>query len=72
MKFRKIKKEDNKFELQKDIELLIKEEKLGDVIKGIAKVTGGLSHRMYKVVTDKSMYAIKELNVGIMKRTEAY
>ena len=65
-------KDIDKFELQKDIEILIKEEKLGDVIKSIIKVTGGLSHRMYKVATDKSIYAIKELNVGIMKRKEAY
>lgn len=65
-------KDIDKFELQKDIEILIKEEKLGNVIKSITKITGGLSHRMYKVVTDKNIYAIKELNSGIMKRKEAY
>lgn len=27
---------------------------------------------MYKVVTGKSIYTIKELNSGIMKRKEAY
>ncbi len=60
------------FGLQKDIEILIKEEKLGDEIKSVTKITGGLSHIMYKVMTDKNIYAIKELNEGIMKKKEAY
>lgn len=42
------------------------------MVKSITKVTGGLSHRMHKVVTDKGIYAIKELNLGVMKRQEAY
>lgn len=54
------------------IERLIKEEKLGKLVKSITKVTGGLSHRMYKVVTDSGIYAIKELNTGVMKRPDAY
>lgn len=70
MNIRKIKKEE--FELQNDIENLIKEEDLGTIVNNITKVTGGLSHRMYKVVTDKNIYAIKELNSGIMKRKDAY
>ena len=57
--------------LKKDIEKLIKEECFG-TIKSITKVTGGLSHRMYKVITDKGTYAVKELNKGVMKRKEAY
>lgn len=65
-------KDIDKFELQKDIEILVREEKLGDLVKSITKITGGLSHRMYKVVTNKDIYAIKELNAGIMKRPEAY
>lgn len=65
-------KDINKIEMQNDIEALIKEERLGSLVQSITKVTGGLSHRMYKVVTDKSIYAIKELNSGIMKRKEAY
>lgn len=65
-------KDIDKFELKKDIENLISEEKLGTLVQSITKVTGGLSHRMYKVITDKSIYAIKELNSGIMKRKEAY
>ena len=51
---------------------LIKETQIGNEIVNIEKVTGGLSHRMYKVITDKGVYAIKELNSGVMKRTEAY
>lgn len=54
------------------MEELIKKCDLGTIIKSIDKVTGGLSHRMYKVVTDKGTYAIKELNSGIMKKNTAY
>ena len=54
------------------MEELVKECDLGTTIKSIDKVTGGLSHRMYKVVTDKGTYAIKELNSGIMKKDTAY
>ena len=65
-------KDIDKIELQKDIEILIREEKLGTLVKNITKVTGGLSHRMYKVVTNKGIYAIKKLNSGVMKRKDAY
>ena len=65
-------KDIDKIELQKDIEILIKEEKLGTLVKSTTRVTGGLSHRMYKVVTNKGIYAIKELNSGVMKRQDAY
>ena len=51
---------------------LVKETQIGNEIVNIEKVTGGLSHRMYKITTDKGVYAIKELNHGVMKRTEAY
>ena len=66
-------KDIGKIELQNnDIEKLIKKENLGTIVKSTTKVTGGLSHRMYKVVTDKGIYAVKELNSGVMKRPEAY
>ena len=55
-----------------NIEKLVIETKIGTCIKEINKVSGGLSHRMYKVVTDKGIYAIKELNSGVMKRKEAF
>ena len=54
------------------IERLILENNLGNKINNIDKVTGGLSHRMYKVETDKGIYAVKELNNGVMKRERAY
>ena len=54
------------------IERLILENDLGNKINNIDKVTGGLSHRMYKVETDKGIYAVKELNNGVMKREKAY
>ena len=62
----------DEIELKEDIESLIREEKLGTVIKSIDKVRGGLSHRMYKVVTDTGVYAVKEINPGVMKRKDAY
>ena len=55
-----------------NIEKLVTETKIGTCIKEINKISGGLSHRMYKVVTDKGIYAIKELNSGVMKRKEAF
>ena len=57
---------------ENNIEKLVIETKIGTCIKEINKVSGGLSHRMYKVVTDKGIYAIKELNSGVMKRKEAF
>lgn len=45
---------------------------LGQILEKPTRVNGGLSHRMYRVVTDKGIYAVKELNKGIMKRKDAY
>jgi len=56
----------------KSIEQLIIQENFGNKIISIDKIMGGLSHRIYKVITDKGVYAVKELNSGIMKRKEAY
>ncbi len=72
--------EDNTYEynlylrknVNKKIEKLIKNNNLGNKILSINKVVGGLSHRMYKVITDVGVYAIKELNQGIMKRKDTY
>ncbi len=55
-----------------NIKKLIKETNIGNKIITVDKVTGGLSHRMYKVVTDKGIYAVKELNPNVMKRKQAY
>lgn len=61
-----------KVDIYENIKRLITNSNLGNKVIEISKVTGGLSHRMYKVVTDKGNYAIKELNSNIMKRPEAY
>lgn len=65
-------KDINKIEIQREIYSLIKMEELGTLVKSITRITGGLSHRMYKVVTDKGTFAIKELNSGVMKRQDSY
>lgn len=44
---------------------------LGNVVN-ITKLTGGLMHKMFKVETDKGVYAIKVLNPEVMSREEAY
>lgn len=54
-----------------DIEKMCEENGLGKVIN-ITKLTGGLLHKMYKVETDKDIYAIKVLNQEVMNRKDAY
>lgn len=54
-----------------NIEGFCKEYNLGTV-KNITKLTGGLMHKMFKVETDKNIYAIKVLNKEVMNREEAY
>lgn len=44
---------------------------LGNIIEEPLKVTGGLTHRMFKIVTDKGRYIVKLLNPNIMKRPTA-
>lgn len=44
---------------------------LGTPLQEPIKVTGGLLHQMYQVVTDQGEYAIKILNPDIMKRSAA-
>lgn len=58
-------------EINDKISKLMSQCNLGQVIKNPTRVNGGLSHRMYKVETEKRIYAVKELNSGIMKRKEA-
>lgn len=53
-----------------DIELFCNNFNLGKV-KKITKLTGGLMHKMFKVETDKDIYAIKILNPEVMKRKDA-
>lgn len=51
---------------------MIEKFNLGSILEESQKVIGGLSHRMYKVITDKGIYAVKKLNSGVMKRDTAY
>ena len=44
---------------------------LGRIKDEIRPVKGGLMHRMYRVQTEKGIYALKALNPQIMKRPEA-
>lgn len=44
---------------------------LGEIVADIEPVSGGLMHRMYKVITDSGIYAVKHLNAEIMKRPDA-
>ena len=45
---------------------------LGEIIADVEAVSGGLMHRMYKVITDSGVYAVKHLNSEIMKRPDAH
>ena len=54
-------KDIKKTEVYRKIEELIKQAEIGKHILSMQKVTGGLSHKMYKVATDQGIYAIKEL-----------
>jgi len=44
---------------------------LGKLLEEPSRVSGGLTHKMYKVVTDKAKYVVKVLNPNIMKRPDA-
>ena len=44
---------------------------LGKLIEEPSRVSGGLTHKMYKIVTDKNKYIVKLLNPNIMKRPTA-
>ena len=58
-----------------DIELFFenisKELNLGNIISKPLRVSGGLTHKMYKFETDKDKYIVKLLNPNIMKRSTA-
>ena len=44
---------------------------LGKIISKPSRVSGGFTHKMYKVETDKDTYIVKLLNPNIMKRPTA-
>ena len=58
-------------DIKEKIKALILQNNLGSKVIGTEKIVGGLSHNMYRVETDKALFAIKELNPAIMRRKEA-
>lgn len=50
---------------------LVQELNLGTIIDGPTQINGGLTHRMFKVFTNKGHYIIKLLNPNIMRRPTA-
>ena len=50
---------------------MVKELNLGMLISKPLRVTGGLTHKMYKIETNKDNYVVKLLNPNIMKRPTA-
>ncbi len=52
-------------------EKLVSNLELGNLIEEPSRVSGGLTHKMYKIVTDKAKYIVKLLNPNIMKRPTA-
>ncbi len=44
---------------------------LGNIIDGPEQIKGGLTHRMFKIFTDKGRYIVKLLNPNIMKNPTA-
>lgn len=52
-------------------EKVVKEFNLGTLTEGPIRVSGGFTHRMFKVSTDKGRYIVKLLNPNIMRRPTA-
>jgi Ser/Thr protein kinase RdoA (MazF antagonist) len=59
------------FDLKKYFEKLTNNLNLGDLIEEPSRVSGGLTHKMYKVFTTKGRFIVKLLNPNIMKRPTA-
>lgn len=53
------------------IKKFCEENRLGNPMH-VSKLTGGLMHKMFKVETNKGIYAIKMLNQEVMKRETSY
>lgn len=58
-------------DINKFLNKMIEELDLGTLIEPISRVSGGLTHRMFKIFTDKGKYIVKLLNPNIMKRPTA-
>ena len=57
--------------MESKIAKLFRELDLGEIETPILPVSGGLMHRMYKVVSEGHAYAVKALNPEILARPEA-
>ena len=53
------------------IKKFCEENRLGNPMH-VSKLTGGLMHKMFKVETNKGIYAIKMLNQEVIKRETSY
>lgn len=58
-------------DINKLLEKLLEQCKLGKMLEKPIRVSGGLLNRMYKVTTDNGIFAIKLLNPEVMKREYA-
>lgn len=58
-------------DITKFFDELVNEFDLGNLINTPSRVSGGLTHKMYKLDTSKSTYIVKLLNPNIMKRPTA-
>lgn len=58
-------------DINRFFENVVDELHLGNKITSLDRVSGGLTHKMYKVFTDKGRYVVKLLNPNIMKRETA-
>lgn len=58
-------------DIYKALSGLIRKCGLGQIIGKAEPVSGGYMHRMYRVVTECGVYAVKHLNPEIMKRPDA-
>lgn len=55
-------------ELSKEIKELFNQYKIGSIVQEPISISGGLMHKMFKVTTETSVYAVKLLNPHIMQR----
>lgn len=57
---------------KKEFELILKDADINYKILDIQKITEGLSHQTYKIVTTDNNYALKKINQSIIKENELY
>ena len=60
-----------KMDTYEQLQKLILQNGLGTKIVSVQTVAGGLTHKMYRVQTDRAVYAIKVLDPAIMRKKEA-